>query len=217
MIDNPYIQYSIYIIFGLIILALIAIKAYSIIKNKNGLKFSKDLNNNKNKNNDDGSVTPKNQNSSGGPPEQAQIDFSAKTISLILKARINTSPMYEMLKAKLNSAGLYERKHPEEDGYFFTSKHDEGDNKFYVINLKTPGTFLENQEVEAINLTLEMPNSIKKKTEGLTVFNEMIDLANSIKSNFDMGLFDENLNKVDAQTLEYLREEVSQTDMGYGT
>ena len=100
---------------------------------------------------------------------------------------------------------------------FFTSKHDEGDNKFYVINLKTPGTFLENQEVEAINLTLEMPNSIKKKTEGLTVFNEMIDLANSIKSNFDMGLFDENLNKVDAQTLEYLREEVSQTDMGYGT
>jgi hypothetical protein len=62
-----------------------------------------------------------------------------------------------------------------------------------------------------------MPNSIKKKTEGLTVFNEMIDLANSIKSNFDMGLFDENLNKVDAQTLEYLREEVSQIDMGYGT
>ena len=50
-----------------------------------------------------------------------------------------------------------------------------------------------------------------------TFFNEMIDLANSIKSNFDMGLFDENLNKVDAQTLEYLREEVSQTDMGYGT
>ena len=46
MIDNPYIQYSIYIIFGLIILALIAIKAYSVIKNKNGLKFSKDLNNN---------------------------------------------------------------------------------------------------------------------------------------------------------------------------
>ena len=215
MIDNPYIQYSIYIIFGLIILILIAIKAYSIFKNKNGLKFSKDLN--KNKKNDDGSVIPKNQNSSGGPPEQVQLDFSAKTISLILKARINTSPMYEMLKAKLNSAGLYERKHPEEDGYFFTSKHDEGDNKFYVINLKTPGTFLENQEVEAINLTLEMPNSIKKKTEGLTVFNEMIDLANSIKSNFDMGLFDENLNKVDAQTLEYLREEVSQIDMGYGT
>ena len=41
----------------------------------------------------------------------------------------------------------------------------------------------------------------------------MIDLANSIKSNFDMGLFDENLNKVDAQTLEYLREEVSQTEI----
>ena len=122
-----------------------------------------------------------------------------------------------MLKAKLNSAGLYEKKHSTEDGYFFTSKHDEGDNKFYVLNLKSPGTFLKNQEIEAINLTLEIPNSIKKKTEGLTVFNEMIDLANSIKSNFDMGLFDENLNKVDAQTLEYLREEVSQTDMGYGT
>ena len=100
MIDNPYIQYSIYIIFGLIILALIAIKAYSIIKNKNGLKFSKDLN--KNKKNDEVSVTPINQNSSGGPPEQVQIDFSAKTISLILKARINTTPMYEILKAKLN-------------------------------------------------------------------------------------------------------------------
>ena len=217
MIDNPYIQYLIYIIFGLIVLTLIAMKAYSIFKNRDVLKFSKDLNNNKNKKNDNGSVTSINQNSTGRPPEQVQIDFSAKTISLILKARINATPMYEMLKAKLNSAGLYEKKHSTEDGYFFTSKHDEGDNKFYVLNLKTPGTFLENQEIEAINLTLEMPNSIKKKTEGLTVFNEMIDLANSIKSNFDMGLFDENLNKVDAQTLEYLREEVSQTDMGYGT
>ena len=77
-----------------------------------------------------------------------------------------------------------------------------------------------NEKDQAVAITLDnlqYPNSIKKKTEGLTVFNEMIDLANSIKSNFDMGLFDENLNKVDAQTLEYLREEVSQTDMGYGT
>lgn len=217
MIENPYIQYLIYISFGLIVLTLIFIKVYSIFKNKNGLKFSKDLNNNKHNIKVAGNITPINQISSGGPPEQVQIDFSAKTISLILKARVNTTPIYEMLKAKLNSAGLYEKKHSTEDGYFFTSKHDEGDNKFYVLNLKSPGTFLKNEEIEAINLTLEIPNSIKKKTEGLTVFNEMIDLANSIKSNFDMGLFDENLNKVDAQTLEYLREEVSQTDMGYGT
>ena len=217
MIDNPYIQYSIYIIFGLIILILVAIKAYSIFRNKKGLKFSKEFNNNEKHKNGEGSVTLINENSNVRPPEQVQIDFSAKTISLILKSKINTTPMYEMLKAKLNSAGLYEKEHTSEDGYFFTSKHDEGDNKFYVLNLKSPGTFLENQEIEAINLTLEMPNSIKKKTEGLTVFNEMIDLANSIKSNFDMGLFDEDLNKVDAQTLEYLREEVSQTDMGYGT
>ena len=217
MIENPYIQHSIYIFFGFLVLTLIVIKAYSIFKNKNSLKFSKDLNKNKHNIKGDGNITPINQISSGGPPEQVQIDFSAKTISLILKAKVNTTPIYEMLKAKLNSAGLYEKKHSTEDGYFFTSKHDEGDNKFYVLNLKSPGTFLKNEEIEAINLTLEIPNSIKKKTEGLTVFNEMIDLANSIKSNFDMGLFDENLNKVDAQTLEYLREEVSQTDMGYGT
>ena len=217
MIENPYIQYSIYIFFGFLVLTLIVIKAYSIFKNKNSLKFSKDLNKNKHNIKGDGNITPINQISSGGPPEQVQIDFSAKTISLILKAKVNTTPIYEMLKAKLNSAGLYEKKHSTEDGYFFTSKHDEGDNKFYVLNLKSPGTFQKNQEIEAINLTLEIPNSIKKKTEGLTVFNEMIDLANSIKSNFDMGLFDENLNKVNAQTLEYLREEVSQTDMGYGT
>ena len=217
MIENPYIQHSIYIFFGFLVLTLIVIKAYSIFKNKNSLKFSKDLNKNKHNIKGDGNITPINQISSGGPPEQVQIDFSAKTISLILKAKVNTTPIYEMLKAKLNSAGLYEKKHSTEDGYFFTSKHDEGDNKFYVLNLKSPGTFQKNQEIEAINLTLEIPNSIKKKTEGLTVFNEMIDLANSIKSNFDMGLFDENLNKVNAQTLEYLREEVSQTDMGYGT
>ena len=139
MIDNPYIQYSIYIIFGLIILALIAIKAYSIFKNKNSLKFSKDLN--KNKKNDDGSVTPINQNSSGGPPEQVQIDFSAKTISLILKARINTTPMYEILKAKLNSAGLYEKKHPTEDGIFLLQNMMKVTTSFMSLILKLPVHF----------------------------------------------------------------------------
>ena len=59
LIDNPYIQYSIYIIFWINNSRTNCHKGYSIIKNKNGFEIFKDLNNNRNKNNDDGSVTRK--------------------------------------------------------------------------------------------------------------------------------------------------------------